>query len=288
MRRTGAHLMHFARNGGRLHTGLGAPWREALAALGTDAHVWEYPEMTPGDLLLTTLDTRPPLVLCLERVASYGKRSKVATIAETLWQGPLVGLREVERRAGVRLRPRVSTFQDSAADAVLVALGAEIADPAPIRAKEGRCSPSQSRDRSSGLQAAALALSNGRCSGCASYFGEILDGAGWGALEVHHLHHLAEVSTTVDSSVDDVRVVCGSCHNMLHRPPHPSLLDLKYAWRPRCPKCGTHEANRLRYGLPSGPPDDGEVDAGCAIPDTGMQAWSCGSCGARWGRMDRA
>jgi 5-methylcytosine-specific restriction protein A len=42
-------------------------------------------------------------------------------------------------------------------------------------------------------------------------------GLGEGFCEVHHLRPLSEVTSTVETSLDDLAIVCANCHRMIHR-----------------------------------------------------------------------
>ena len=271
----------FPLGGGTLHIGTGEPWREALAALESESRLWQYPTMVRGDLLLTVLRTRPALAVCLERVFSFNARSQMATIDAILWRGA-VSVAAIEGRAGLRLRALPRTLGDDESERVLAALSQEVDSPTPLRSMEGKCSPSTTRYRSSGLQAAALLASAGRCASCERNFGELLEGAGLAALEVHHLQQFADVPTTVETGVEDVVVVCGGCHNMLHDSTRPSVLELTYAWRPRCPKCAAKRADRVSYGEPLNPPGPGEAAGGCLLQPGDHATWSCASCEHQW------
>lgn len=267
--------------GGNLHIGTGAPWRAALAALDTESRLWKYPTMARGDLLLTVLRTRPSMAVCLERIWSFNARTQMATIDSIVWRGA-ISVAAIEVRSGVLLRGLPRTLRDDEADRTLTALGQEVEDPTPLRSIEGQCSPGTARYRSSGLQAAALIAAAGVCACCERNFAKLIEGVGWAALEVHHLRHFAGVPETVDTGLEDVAVVCGACHNMLHAATAPSVLDLIYAWRPTCPKCGSKRAQRVIYGEPINPPIPGEVAGGCLAEPGEHQAWECASCGHPW------
>jgi 5-methylcytosine-specific restriction enzyme A len=48
---------------------------------------------------------------------------------------------------------------------------------------------------------------------------------GEGFCEVHHLRPLSEEISTVETSLDDLAIVCANCHRMIHRTGHAMSLS---------------------------------------------------------------
>ena len=53
----------------------------------------------------------------------------------------------------------------------------------------------------------------------------------------------------------------------------------------KCRACGSDAVLTITYGLLPEPPGLGEVIGGCIVRDD-SPVWECGTCGARWGRLD--
>lgn len=271
--------------GQQLHLVLGRPWREAqiVFATGSDRDLWEAPSYEAGDLLLTILDTRPRTFLCLERASRASSRSRFIHVTDA-WAPPApVFVDSVIGRLERRL-PRVpGPVPEQLADDLLRALAEEVSDPTPITVREGRRCSGTSRERSSGLQAIVLARAGGVCAACERDYSQVLDGRGVAALEVHHLDALAgSPDDEVETSLERLVTVCGACHNLLHAPPQPGLLELRYAWRPSCPQCDDRQTQRTLWGMPAGPVCEDVFIGGCALPET-LTQWRCAACGHEWG-----
>ncbi len=71
------------------------------------------------------------------------------------------------------------------------------------------------RERSSMLRAAKLLGHGTVCSGCGTDYGKRAGGLGVHALDVHHLEPLATRGAGV-TGLEELAVVCASCHRMLH------------------------------------------------------------------------
>lgn len=229
------------KRGQRLHLVNGSPWKDALSAYiagggFTDGDHWEAPDnYDKGDLLLTILDSRPKMVLCLEvaRVASRSKDTDIRVREETTVFSPMIPLDVLTAVAhlGRPLPGAPATLSDDLADQLLKALQAEVTAPTSFWHSEGKRGVSVTRRRSSGLQALVLAQSRGVCSACYRDYGTLLDGRGFVALEVHHRTPLsASAGEIVHTATDDVTVLCAGCHKLMHAKPAPSLEELQAAW----------------------------------------------------------
>lgn len=269
----------------RLHLVLGSPWKEALGtfyAADAGAGLWQCEDYDKGDLLLTVLDCTPRVLLCLERTAASGPDPDIE-VDEVYAFPQLLFVPSITSRLGRRLPLAPGPVPDRLADRLLEAIAEEIASPTPLRLREGRRCASTSRLRASGLQAVALARSEGRCEACDRDFGSLFAGAGLAALEVHHLDSLGnEQVEVVETSVDRLTAVCGGCHNVLHSVASPTLQELRYAWRPPCPQCHARQTKPILFGMPVAAPPDDVILGGCDVSDPRPE-WQCGSCGHEWG-----
>jgi hypothetical protein len=220
----------------RLHLVLGSPWKEAIVAQQRGGvHLWlSPPVMAQGDLILTVLDSRPRLLLCLERLHDSWEAGSdfVVDGRADYFDQALLAVPAIQKRLGRPLPGAPATLPEKLADEVLAAVAAEWKAPPLLSVKEGACSPSTSRTRSSGLQAIALGASSGICQCCERDYAGLLNGAGFLGLEVHHLDAFANSKTQiVTTSLKRLAVVCGGCHNILHGPHTPTVASLRYAWR---------------------------------------------------------
>ena len=81
--------------------------------------------------------------------------------------------------------------------------------------------------------------------------------------------------------MDDVVLLCGGCHNVVHLADGGITVDqLGYEWRPACP-LRAHHARRivLGGGLAGSAIAESDWDGGCIRTD---ERWSCGNCDWRW------
>jgi len=275
----------------RLHLLLGKPWKEALGSLereGVSDDLWYWVgALDTGDVLLTALDTRPRMFAVIERAAKpTTSRSKWLDIDQFERFPLLVSVAAVEERMGGRM-PRIpGPVPKDLTAALLDAVEAELTSRTPEVAREGRRCASSSRMRSTGLQAQALTASGGYCAACERDFGALLKGEGYAALEVHHRTPLADSpDEEVETTVDQLVVVCGACHNLLHGASRPSLEALRYAWREACPECDAHTTQRILWGLPVQDPETDVHVGGCNVPSSPSQ-WHCATCQYEWATAD--
>lgn len=91
-------------------------------------------------------------------------------------------------------------------------------EAATISALEGQLQEARllTRGRSASLRRKALEASGGVCAACRTDFGSLLDGRGWSALHVHHLHPLSSRKLPSATKLADLAVVCANCHALLH------------------------------------------------------------------------
>lgn len=275
--------------GQRLHLVLGAPWKQALGAYiagngTTQESVWQAPpDYDKGDLLLTVLDSRPRLLLCLERARRPAASGGSIYVDDAVTFDPLIPLPALAIGLAGRLPAAPSTLADELADEVLGRLAQEVASPSDWWGREGTRSSSTTRARSAGLQATVLARSGGRCAGCDRNYGALLGGDGLYGLEVHHLDSLARsASEVVQTSPKRLVALCGGCHGVAHSPSQPSVDDLRFAWRPSCPQCDAMVTRAILYGDAGALLDPRHFVAGGCLSGAGSPDWSCGACGHVW------
>lgn len=268
-----------------LHLVLGSPAKEALGAFAAEdgaANVWSSAAYKRGDVLLSVLDSRPRVLLCLETARRSSSTSGGVIDVEDVWPLPrLIPVAAVEARLGHRLPAAPGPVPATLSQPLLDALEAELADPTPFISREGARCLTTSRARASGLQMVVLQRSAGFCYCCARGHLQLFGGKGLAALEVHHLRPLAGVEAEVETSPDELVAVCGACHNVLHSSIEPNVQDLRFEWRPGCPECRAKRAQPILWGSPAELPADDVVAAGCLVPERPAQ-WQCAECSYRW------
>lgn len=192
-----------------------------------EATGWNSPDgpaPLPGTDIVVDVCQGPPRVLAGR---DYG-----ATFAEDAWMHddwemlPAIPFAEVLREAGLSPTLRLpAVLEDDRAETLEEKINDMVARwPLPVLVdSEGRPKNNQSRTRSNALRRTALMQSDGTCSCCRVDYARVLpDGAGMKALQVHHLKPLAGADPDAGAvtTVDDLVVVCASCHVLLHRS-HP-------------------------------------------------------------------
>lgn len=81
---------------------------------------------------------------------------------------------------------------------------------------EGMVTESRSKYRDPALRSAALALANGKCTGCEKNYRRVAGGKGEKCLVVHHKKQLKDTDQPVETRVSDLAVVCANCHMIIH------------------------------------------------------------------------
>jgi hypothetical protein len=148
--------------------------------------------------------------------------STAAVYAQDVWtydhwqQSPPILLADVLEAAGLGARlPLPAILLGSRAWQFTKALATLHASPPPINGQEGRQIERRMRERSAMLRAAKL-LSHGTvCAACETDYGQRAGGLGVHALDVHHLEALSKRGAGT-TRLDELAVVCASCHRMLH------------------------------------------------------------------------
>lgn len=90
-----------------------------------------------------------------------------------------------------------------------------------------------SRSRSKPLRDAALGESKGVCEACEVDYSCVLGGLGYRALHVHHRTQLAHAEIPTPTKLQDLAVVCATCHSLLHADPAHVMPvhQLRALWR---------------------------------------------------------
>lgn len=114
--------------------------------------------------------------------------------------------------------------------------GAQVSAVARLSASEGECvrrlTVHRSRERSLRDAKITQAIENSRhgrllCEvpRCGFDFEDVYGASGRGAAEVHHLTPLASIDHVVETTLDDLAVVCANCHRMIHLGGECKALD---------------------------------------------------------------
>jgi len=131
-------------------------------------------------------------------------------------QSSPVLLNDVLQEADVSARlPLPATLRGDRARQFSEALAKLHAEPPVLGGFEGAQAERRARERSRMLRAAKL-LSHGTvCSACKTDYGKRAGGRGLHALDVHHLEPLGTRGAGI-TGLEELAVVCASCHRMLH------------------------------------------------------------------------
>jgi hypothetical protein len=191
----------------RLHLIQGRPWKYALGDYMADAgdgQCWFAPQRCArGDLLLSVLETQPPVLLCIERARAKPKGPSINVWTGALYFHRFVPVQVIEQRAGVTLPHAPATLRKKMATAVLDAIATELSNPTDwLDSAVGGRSGAGCR-MPTGVQAAALMAAQGVCHACGRDFGALFDGRGIAGLEVHDLGGLANSTDTTNGDDTD-------------------------------------------------------------------------------------
>ena len=106
-----------------------------------------------------------------------------------------------------------------------IASPAEATAPQSAAAIEGvvRETVALIKGRNRALRDAALKRSGGVCAACEIDFSRVLDGKGYGTLQVHHTRQLSLLTEPTSTSIDDLAVVCANCHALIHADPDSAI-----------------------------------------------------------------
>lgn len=260
-----------------VHLFLLSPWRDAVDCYyGNDAECYAAePEWaTPpghavGDAMVVVVPGRELGILNVEVLAPSNTADPEDWATEDSAGAHIGGLsvRAIERRMGERMPSAPATLEPAYARRLLAAIGAEEADPTPWRELDA--------------------------TGCGAGGHEanpMVDGVDWewclccgaaASLEPHLCgpEDVEEIPFARDRAMAPV---CRECHDKLHRPLGPTVLQLIFHNRPACPGCGRHQAMAVLMGMPPGPPAPGTILGGCVLGEEPAPRYRCGRCGSAW------
>lgn len=251
-------------------------WEEdhgpAVRALVTNVadYPWSLIEgIRENDLILTALNSTPPLIVSLEAATSV-VNGKVFVERIATFSNP-VALAEVENIIDASLPRESAKLDNGVADKVLSIMAELTSDPRPVFVEAGTCPPLDSAEATSSLAVTAL-LQEGPVDDIVYAACARIEPP---TLEPHFFRLRVEpLLLEIQDHVDDIALLCSDCHQIAHR---PSLEKLRaFAAAPSCPNCGTRNPKSIIWGMPAGPPDDDkEVLGGCALPPGIRPEWSC-------------
>lgn len=265
----------------RVHVRWVEAWRAALGRVHSRENGWDVPRSAvPGDVVVTVLGCRPPVVAALERVEQTGGDPRVrdrTVIAQpvtwdALWYAAKAAAPD---RRSARLSRKLGLQ-------LIEGLREELENPDPTFVSAGDCT--WYRTSPTAIDALAALQSDHP------------DGPGGGAecascgqsrrVELHFERPVHEnVQLEMQDHLDDVVYLCPDCHRLAHPHSIKSQRDALHAQRrllqPECPACGGRAARRVVWGLPSPElfEDPDVVLAGCVIEDPFPAQWRCTVCG---------
>lgn len=236
-----------------------------------DNYAWNLNKpVEEGSLILTAINTTPPLIVSVELVDSVAEKETLVERVAT-FSNPISVL-EVEQRLEMKLPRRSQHLTEPINDKVLGILSELMVKPAPIFVTNEPCAPGLSSPVHEAIFAVAL-LQNEHgeeliCSVCERYTPPSLEA---------HLSRPGndELSLEIQDQVDDVEILCSDCHEMVHQ---PSMQKVRAYAKPSCPECGERNPRLLLWGMPAGIPGDDVIVMGCVMPSGPVPEWECRGC----------
>jgi predicted HNH restriction endonuclease len=129
-------------------------------------------------------------------------------------------LRSVDTAAGIA--PGWKVLDGTEAQQFSIKLYEQAAALEPPRYREGQKRAASHRYRSRSLRVTAVRSSRGICAACGANYLDLFGNVGLRALEVHHKQPLSErdeeawVDGRTETSLDEVIVLCATCHRLTH------------------------------------------------------------------------
>ncbi len=178
---------------------------------------WDKPKGEPlvlGDLVVDVCRARGTRFVAGWSTAALYARD--AWTYEQWQQSPPILLSDVLHAADLSARlPLPVTLEGARARQFADALARLHATPSVLGGSDGEQVERRVRERSRMLRAAKL-LSHGTvCSACGTDYGNRAGVLGIQALDVHHLQPLGTRGAGI-TGLDELAVLCASCHRMLH------------------------------------------------------------------------
>lgn len=249
-------------------------WEVAVESLVSDPSEvdWGLPaSVRAGDVIVTAVNSEPPLVTCMEQVSGVDKDSVFLESRWTIDQP--VPVHHLERRVAAKLPHATMVLADETGDALLDQLVDMLEHPEPTFVVAGDCVPDGRRNRGSAVHSLRILQDEALvCAAC---------GADDGNLELHYFRprHF-DLQLEIQDQLDDAAQLCIECHLMCHS---PSLKRLRGFVRPaplKCPECGVGNPREYVWGMPS--PDiagsDDYVLGGCVLPGGPAPKYQCRAC----------
>ena len=195
-------------------------WHADGEAVGWDEPKGGKPVL--GDLVVDVCRARGTRFIAGWSTAALYARD--AWTYEQWHQSPPILLADVLHEADLSTRLQLPvTLQGGRARHFAQALTRLYARPPVLDGLDGEQVERRVRERSSMLRAAKLLGHGTVCSACGTDYGKLAGGLGVHALDVHHPEPLATRGAGV-TSLEQLAVVCASCHRMLHGEPDSPVL----------------------------------------------------------------
>ncbi|WP_369323931.1 HNH endonuclease [Knoellia aerolata] len=123
------------------------------------------------------------------------------------------------------------TLDGGPAQDFLLALAKEVEESSDVSASEGERRDKLCRQRSRSNRIHAIERSLGKCEGCGLNLTQLFGSRGERGLEVHHdiPMHAGPAMKRV-TSLEDLTVLCATCHRLLHADPDMSRDSLRIGW----------------------------------------------------------
>ncbi|WP_344192683.1 HNH endonuclease [Pedococcus aerophilus] len=186
------------------------------------------------DLLLSTVGRgRARMVVSLCRVEQVKSGDAVWSAKTDVMIKPRVSWQALLSEAGLDATGR-GQFAGDDGDALVEALARLIEGVRDTSETEGERQMKSCRARSTTNRGAAIDKVDGECQGCRRNLRDLFGLRGDRGLDAHHIVPLSERGTgMVETNVDDLLVLCATCHRLLHATlsPYPDdLVDLQRQW----------------------------------------------------------
>lgn len=226
--------------------------------------------LEPDTLVLTAVNSAPPLILSLEVVSGVVNGAAEVELLE-MFLNPISVL-EVEQRLGAKLPRRTQNLKPSIVDEVMGVISELVVSPAPIFLAAGDCDAGVS----SAADDAILAISM-----LQAQFGEEAECQSCGRRGISNLEsHISRPGSDnlvleIQDHVDDTKLVCVDCHVLMHQTDFDKVSAFS---KPACPECGERNPRTVVWGEPAGLPSDDVVLGGCILPSEPLAKWKCRSC----------
>lgn len=252
-------------------------WEAAVDALNGDLDevAWGLPAgVRAGDVIVTTVNSEPPLVSCVEQVSRVENGTVFVEPRWTVDQA--VPVNQVEMGIGARLPHATMVLADTTGDAVLDQVANLLEHPQPVFVVAGDCTPDGRRKAGSAVRSLRILQdAKAACAAC---------GADEGSFELHYFRprHF-DLQLEIQDQLDDAAQLCKDCHRLCHA---PSLNQLRAFVRPTpltCPECGVGNPREYIWGMPADPEafeSDAFILGGCVPPGGPAPEFQCRACEA--------